>query len=191
MPSQMLQRCMLFYFDTSNVLMLTKDRHILRHDWESLRADIESIIKDNKLSTNDFNALSIHDNWKAIEENIYHTFCKLDHPTQRPIWLWEYFKSDTFSIVVDQPYKLLDQLVDSDETVWFFVNGDKDKFWFYEGKIKAIVTVIEESSYIDELYLASKKYQWLICINHHDDLIATGQIIPDKLRQLKTIQNSR
>jgi hypothetical protein len=163
----------------------------LRHNWESLRADIESIIKDNKLSTKDFNALSIHDDWKAIEEKIYHTFCKLDHPTQRPIWLWEYFKLDTFSIVVDQPYKFLDQLVDSEETVWFFVNGDKDKFWFYEGKIKAIVTVIEESSYIDELYLASKKYQWLICINHHDDLIATGQMMPDKMRQLEMIQNSR
>ena len=171
--------------------MLTKDRHILRHNWESLRADIESIIKDKKLSVTDFKALSVHDDWKEIEEHIYHTFCKLDHPTQRPIWLWEYFKLDTFSIMVKQPYKLLDQLVDSEETVWFFVNGDKDKFWFYEGKVEAIVTVIEESTYIDELYLASKKYQWLICINHHDDLIATGQIMPDKLREFQMTHNSR
>lgn len=170
---------------------MTKDRNILRKDWESLRADIESIIKDNKLSTTDFKALSIYDDCKAIEENIYHTFCKLDHPKQLPIWLWEHFKMDRFSIIIDQPYKLLNQLVDSDETVWFFVNGDKDKFWFYEGKIKAIVTVIEESSYIDELYVASKKYQWLICINHHDDLIATGQMMPEKMRQLKMTQNSR
>ena len=169
--------------------MLTKDRHILRHNWENLRADIESIIKDKKLLTTDLKALSIHDDWKAIEENIYHLYCKLDHPTQRPIWLWEYFKQDTFSIAVDQPCKHLDQLVDASETVWFFINGDNDKFWFYEGKIKAIVTVIEESSYIDELYIASKKYQWLICINHHDNLIATGQMLPDKLRQLKTTQN--
>lgn len=170
---------------------MTKDRHILRDSWESLRADIESIIKDQKLSTTDFQALSIHYDWKAIEENIYHTFCKLDHPTQRPIWLWEYFKLDTFSIAVDQSYKLLDQLVDSSETVWFFVNGDRDKFWFYEGKIHSIVKVIEKSSFIDELYVGSKKYEWLICINHHDNLIATGQIMPDKLRQLKTTQNSR
>ncbi len=151
-----------------------------------MRADIENIIKDSKLSPTDFRALSIYDDWKTIEENIYHKFCKLDNPTQRPIWLWEYFKLDTFSIVVEQPYKFLDQLVDSEEAVWFFVNGEKDKFWFYEGKIKAIVTVIEESSYIDELCLASKKYDWLICVNHHDDLIATGQMIPRKLRQLKT-----
>jgi len=172
--------------------MLTKDRHILRNNWESLRADIESIITDNKLSATDIKALSIHNEWKTIEENIYHTFCKLDHSTQRPIWLWEHFKLDSFSLVIEQPYKYLDKLIDGNETVWFFVNGDKDKFWFYEGKVKAITTVIEESSYIDELYLASKKYQWLLCINHHDVLMSTGQTMPDKLRQLQiTIQTSR
>lgn len=171
--------------------MLTEDKHILQPDWEGLRADIEGIIKDNKLPTTDFKTLSIHDDWNAIEENIYHNFCKLDHPKERPIWLWEHFKLDTYSVVVEQPYRFLDQLVDNKETVWFFVNSDRDKFWFYEGKVKAIVTVIEESSYIDELYVASKKYQWLICINHHDDLIATGQLMPDKLRQLERNQNSR
>lgn len=155
------------------------------HIWERLRADIEGIIKDKNLSTTEYRSLSLHEDWKAIKEIIYHTFCKLDHPTQRPIWLWEYFKLDTFSISAEQPYKYLDRLVDNDETVWFFLDSDKDKFWFYEGKLKAIMTIIEESSYIDELYLVSKKYHWLICINHHDILIATGQTMPDKLRQLQ------
>ena len=172
--------------------MLTKERHILRHNWESLRAEIERIIVDKKLYTTDFKRLNIHEGWKALEENIYYTFCKFDHPTKRTVWLWEHFKLDTFSLVIEQPYKYLDKLVDKDEIVWFFVNGDKDKFWFYEGKVKAIMTVIEESSYIPDLYLASKKYQWLICINHHDVLIATGQTMSDKLEQLQmTIQNSR
>lgn len=174
------------YLQHFKYLILIKNRLILQHNWESLRAEIKSIIKDNKFSPTDFKELSIYDDWKSIEENIYHTFCKLEHSTNRPVWLWENFKLDTFSIAVDQPYKLLDQLVDNDEAVWFFINGDKDKLWFYEGKVKAIVTVIEQSSYIDELYVASKKYQWLICINHHDNLIATGQVMPDKLRQLKT-----
>ena len=95
--------------------------------------DIEGIIKDKRILETDFKAISIHDNWNEIENRIYHTFCELNHPAQRPIWLWEYFKLDTFSIVIEQPYKFLDQLVDNDETVWLFVNGDKDKFWFYEG----------------------------------------------------------
>lgn len=165
---------------------MTKERQLLRQNWESLRAEIENIIKENKLSPAEFRALGIHEDWKAIEERIYQSFCKLDHPTQRPIWLWEHFKLDLFSIEAEQPYLKLDQLVDANESVWFFVNGDKEKFWFFEGKIKAIVTVIGESSFIDELYIASKKYEWLICINHHDNLIATGEIMPDKLRQVQT-----
>lgn len=157
----------------------------MRQNWERLRTDIESIIKENKLSRAEFKALGIHKDWKTIEGKIYQSFCKLDHPTERPIWLWEHFKLDSFASETEKPYLRLEQLVDPDESVWFFVNGDKDKFWFFEGKIKAIVTVIRESSFIDELYIASKKYQWLICINHHDKLIATGEIMPDKLRQLQ------
>jgi hypothetical protein len=164
---------------------LTKERHLLQQNWESLRADIETIIKENKLSPAEFKALGIHDDWKAIEEKIYQSFCKLYHPTKRPIWLWEHFKLDSYAIILEQPYLYLDQLADADESVWFFTNGDSDKFWFFEGNIKTIIKVIGESSCIDELYVASKKYQWLICINHHDDLIATGEIMPDKLRKLQ------
>jgi hypothetical protein len=35
--------------------------------------------------------------------------------------------------------------------------------------------------------LASKKYEWLICINHHDNLIATGKVMAEKLRNLSDI----
>ena len=170
---------------------MTKRRYLFRRDWERLRADIESIIREKKLSKNEFKALSIHADLKAIEENIYNIFCQLDYSAQRPIFPWEHFKLDTFSVLSARFDKLLNYLVDSDEIAWFFVNGDNGKFWFYEGKIKAIVTVIEEGIYIDDLYIASKKYRWLICINHHDCLIATGQIMADKLRRLQFTENSR
>jgi hypothetical protein len=41
-----------------------------------LRADIETIIRENDISPDDFKALGIHDEWQKIEENIYHTFCQ-------------------------------------------------------------------------------------------------------------------
>ena len=159
-----------------------------RKKWEDLRADIENIIRENDISPADFKALGIHNDWKKIEENIFHTFCQLDHPTIRPIWLWEYFKLDTSYLTVKPPFELLEQLIDPSEEVWFFVNGDKDKFWFYQGRVKAIRKVILESCYMDELYLASKKYDWLICINHHDALIATGKVMPEKLKNLSGIE---
>jgi len=87
-------------------------------------------------------------------------------------------------LFVEFPYQIIEELVNPNEDIWFFVNGDRDKFWFYQGKITAIRKVIIESSYIDELYLASKKYDWLICINHHDILIATGKNMAERLKDI-------
>lgn len=160
--------------------------------WTDLRNEIETIRKDFSLTDTQFRPLGLND-WQEIEEKIYQTFCNLTHYKSRPIWLWERFKLDTFSISTEQnPYLYLDKLIDGTETVWFFVNetvNEADKFWFYQGQVKPIQTIVAEACYIDELYLVSKKYEWLLCINHHDVLIATGQTMSDKLRQLEVSIN--
>lgn len=163
------------------------DRHILRREWENVRAAIARVIQEEHFAPTTFRSLSIYENWDAIEENIYHTFCKLTSPTTKPVWLWEQFKLDAFGVVVDygSTCRILRKLIEPHETVWFFVNGDRDKFWFYEGQIDSILTVIGESYHLDELYIASKKYEWLLCITHHDVLYATGSSMPDRLRQLE------
>lgn len=160
--------------------------------WTDLRKEIEIIRKDFSLTDTQFRPLGLND-WQEIEEKIYQTFCKLTHYKSRPIWLWEHFKLDTFSITIEQnPYIYLNKLIDDNETVWFFVNetvNETDKYWFYQGQVKYIQTIIAEAFYIDEFYLVSKKYDWLICINHHDVLIATGLTMPEKLRQLEVSVN--
>ncbi len=160
--------------------------------WTDLRKEIETIRKDFSLTENQFQPLRQND-WKEIEEKVYQTFCKLTHYKSRPIWLWEYFKLDTASVSTEQrPYLYLDKLIDNNETVWFFINEtvkENHKFWFYQGQVKPIQKIIAESSYIDELYLVSKKYDWLLCINHHEIIIATGQTMPEKLKQLEMTSN--
>ncbi|MFN8145166.1 MAG: DUF6756 family protein [Bacteroidia bacterium] len=155
--------------------------------WTDLRKEIEKIRKDFDLTDHQFKTLGLND-WQEIEEKVYRTFCKLTNNNSRPVWLWNSFKLDTFSISVEQKsFKYLDKLIDHGETIWFFVNEsvkEADKFWFYQGQIKPIQKIIAEACYIDELYLVSKKYDWILCINHHDILIASGQTMPDKLRQL-------
>ena len=47
-------------------------------------------------------------------------------------------------------------------------------FWFYQGRITPVLPLIGELRHYDEFYFVSKKYEWLIAINHHDALIATG-----------------
>ena len=157
--------------------------------WTNLRIEIKNICKAFDFTDSEFKSLGLND-WQEIEENIYRVFCKQTHYKYRPVWLWEYFKLDTFLVSTEQkPYLFLDRLIDNTDTVWFFVNetvNESHKFWFYQGQVKPIQKIIAESCYIDELYLVSKKYDWLLCINHHDILIATGQTMPEKLKDLAT-----
>lgn len=168
----------------------------MNKSWDPLRAEIEKIISEKNISVVDFRALSIYDDWHSIEEKIYFAFCK--HKSlankkdwqERPVWLWEYFKLKTYALPSDYStsYRYLSKLIDKDEVVWFFVNGERDKFWFYEGKIESITTIIEECCCLDELYVASKKYKWMISINHRDTVIATGEIMPDRLQNIAALQ---
>jgi hypothetical protein len=160
--------------------------------WTNLRKEIEKLRKEFGLTEIQFQPIGPNE-WQGIEDKIYDTFCKLTHYKSRPVWLWEHFKLDTFSISREHLYIYLDRLIDNNEVVWFFVNetvNEADKFWFYQGQVKPIQAIIAEAFYLDEIYLVSKKYKWLICINHHDVLIATGQTMTDKLRQLDVLTKS-
>ncbi len=165
-----------------------KNRSVLGKEWSSLRMEIANVIREKGIKEEDFHSLSIHENWKNIEEKIYQTFCQLSHPTQRPAWLWSNLKHDYYIIsdLKERPETYLHHLVDKDEIVWYFANetiNEGEKFWFYEGKVEAIQIIIDET-WFDELFLVSKKYKWLICINHHDALIATGNEMTTKMKLL-------
>ncbi len=161
--------------------------------WTNLRKEIEKICKELSISNSQFQPLRMKE-WEEIENKIYQTFCKLTYYKSQPVWLWNHFKLNTFSISTEKKsYHYLNQLIDNNEFVWFFVNetiNETCKFWFYQGQVNTIQTIIAESIYIDEVYLVSKKYDWLICINHHDILIATGDTMAEKLKQLKTPNNT-
>ena len=156
--------------------------------WTHLRIEIEKVRNEFSIGNNEFQQVGLND-WKTIEEKIYKTFCQSINHNSKPVWLWEYFKLDSFSIAVEKPsYLYLDKLIEDDEKVWFFISEtvrESDKFWFYEGQVKAIQKIIRETGYGHELYLVSKKYEWLICINHHNVLFATGKIMPDKLKGIE------
>jgi len=155
----------------------------------SLRAEIERTRHQLALSLAQFRPLKLSE-WRGVEQRLYSTFCRLQSPTLRPVRLWERFKLKTHSFHTPDRYPgfLLEKLVDAQESVWLIVNegiNESEKLWFYEGTISAITRVIGESYFMDELYIVSKKYAWLLCINHHDTLYATGEIMATKLRQLE------
>ena len=153
--------------------------------WTPLRKEILNICKRIDASEQRFKPVPMQD-WESIQDKILQKFC---YPN-RIGWIWERLKEDSYTVqfnynnVID---KLSHLLADS-EIVWLFLNEtvtEQTKYWFYEGYVSDIISVLKESKLIDEVYIASKKYEWLLCVNHHDYIIATGSTMPERLLNLE------
>lgn len=57
-----------------------------------LRAKIEQARQRLQLAEQDFASRPFTTNWPELEKRIYYAFCQLNHPTARPLWLWERFQ---------------------------------------------------------------------------------------------------
>ncbi len=157
-------------------------------EWSDTKANIMQAKQQLNISDDEFRMLSPYENHQGIQEKIYQTFCNLQGKL-RPVWIWGSLKFAKYEIAdtPELPETYLDKLIDNDEKIWFIkteVIGGKDKFWLYEGKITAMQKILAEMCFYEEFYFVSKKYQWLLAINHHDTLIATGGDMPQKLADL-------
>lgn len=151
------------------------------------RADIEVAVKVLSLSASDFRVLRFYE-YENILKEIVAKFTTLGTKGINANWLWDSFKEPKFCIQLEYVPAILKQLISSEETVWFIAEDwpstkQHGKFWLYEGKIAAIVDVLGEM-YGCEYYLVSKKFEWLLCENHHDILMAVGQPMVEKLKLL-------
>lgn len=150
--------------------------------WTDLRQEIEQARQALHLSERDFAPLPYITDWQQLEEKIYHTFCVIHHHATRPRWLWDAFKPGAYALTSEEePLATMIMLLDEEEQVWLMVN-DSDKFWFYQGRRAAIQAVLNECYYLDEIYLISKKYEWLLCLNHHDVVYGLGTPMSEKLK---------
>lgn len=160
-------------------------------EWQGVRAEMIRLKSELHISDNEFRPLSPHDNWRGIENNIYQTFCHLTSGATKPIRLWQCLEGDVVSAnLCEHPESYLQHLLDVNETIFCGVSGsykEQSKLWLYEGKIRTIQKIMSEVYFFDEFYFISKKYDWLICINHYDLLIATGKDKPKKLKELEKL----
>jgi hypothetical protein len=156
--------------------------------WTELRKEIEKVRTDFGLTTA-FRPTGLNE-WKDVEDKVYSTFCDIRHYKTRPVWIWENLKGEIFSVSGDnQSYNQLDKIIDDNEQLFILLNESvnmSDKFWIYESTIKPLQTIISESVYIDEVTIVDKKFNWILCINHHDNIIVSGQKITERLKQFQT-----
>lgn len=143
--------------------------------WTPLRIEIDRACRELGILQSDFSSVSIHD-WPDIERRVVESF--VESSGYSSPWLWEHFKQESHSIqIAEHPDVLLNLFLDPSELVWFFVNEtvrERTKFWYYVGRVNAIQQVLGEVQGLSEYYLVSKKYEWLLCCNHHGVLIGTG-----------------
>lgn len=64
-----------------------------------------------------------------------------------------------------------------DESIYVLLEDDNDKFWIYEMYPKEMCDVLDECSLCD-IYICSKKYDWIVSENHSGGLYFVGDITP-------------
>lgn len=158
-------------------------------EWSDIRAEIMQLKTKLNLSDSEFRALSPYQDHQGVEETIYQNFCQLEHGKTRPTRLWLSFKQAMYcaDLLPEAPETYLHTLIDPSETIWLGAVSsmqEGSKIWFYQGQIVPIQKIMAQIQCFDEFYFVSKKYEWLLCINHHDTLIATGGEMPERLKML-------
>ncbi|MBN9392987.1 MAG: hypothetical protein J0I20_33455 [Chloroflexi bacterium] len=120
---------------------------------------------------------------KAILKTIKDHFCT----RQNARWWWEYFRTNLpqYSHGLREAYLLLEHIIPvKTENVWFVVEEDNSNgFRLFSGTVSNIQKVIGESSYF-EYYLVAFDFRWLICETHHNNLIAVGDEVVAKFKDL-------
>lgn len=157
-----------------------------RNTWSTLRVDVAKTCEELDL---DIRPLGLSE-WEGIEAKILDTFCHQNHYKSKPTWLWNVLKVEAYSVVKEQPIEALLHLVEANQRIYLVLDetiNETTKHWYYEGDIKSIykLLTVENRVFVNELYVVSKKYDYLLCINHHSCLIAAGDGMISKLKALK------
>jgi len=164
---------------------------------QDFRVEIDEVAASLRLAAEDFKSVSLF-KYEQILVSILDKFTTLGKSGLYNAWLWEHFKEPKFSISLEEAWKhlpeTLEPLLSPEEMLWFVAEDERGtkqngNFWLYEGKIKAIVSVIGEMTAF-EYYLVPKKLDWLLCETHHDVLVGVGEPIIKRLKTKKLINEN-
>jgi len=155
--------------------------------WTTLRKEIEKTRTEFHLQ-DCVKPVGLNE-WSDLEDRLYDTFTIITSHKSRPTWIWERLKVENFGIATDgQSYRLLNRLVDNKTDLFLFLNetvNERDKVWIYEGTIESIQKLLEETVGIDEVIIVDKKYNWILCVTHHNNIVVGGQLMVEKLKGLQ------
>jgi hypothetical protein len=116
--------------------------------------------------------------FRAILERILAERTNLTSDGISALWWWEALKPPVAHSTPTEPISFIKGLLPADEPVWFVAEEAGEKtvgnFWLYDSTVSAVCAVLQECPAF-EYYLVAKKMNWLICENHHGQVIASGE----------------
>ena len=129
--------------------------------------------------------------YDAVLGKILETFTTLGQRGKNNSWLWEHFRGQqaVYSTRGRNNLDALESLIADNKRVWFLAedwegNKKRGNYWLFEGSPDSIVSVIRELHHL-EYYSAAKDFSWLICENHHNNLIGVGELMCNRIDGLQ------
>ncbi len=148
---------------------------------ETVKDEIQDAIQRLGLDESDIRLLSDEEGHTAFNAALSHFVASGDRR-----WWWKDFRlPSTSARFTDQKgFERIEWIVPNNkEKVWFIVEEKQLPFYpVYEATPEVIQAVIGEC-YGFEYYLVAKDMSWLVCETHHDEVIAIGAEVEDRLRQ--------
>lgn len=134
-----------------------------------------------------FKLVSLHC-YRDILQRISSQFTTLGNRANTTRWWWEHLTEPALAIRPNDPVQTLQHVIPANEQVWFLAEDwshtkSDGQFWLYESTIEAICKLVNASRAF-EFYVVSKKLSWLICVNHHEYVVASGQQMVSSLQVL-------
>ena len=141
--------------------------------------EINNAIQELSLNESEIHLLSNEDS-EPLYFELLNTFVKGGDRR----WWWESFSKPAESVhfTNGKGFEIITEIVpNKKELVWFVAEDDQlPTYPIYEATPDAINKIIGEC-YGFEYYIIPKSKEWLLCENHHNNLIGLGDLIINKL----------
>ena len=134
-----------------------------------------------------FNLVAPH-RFQDILEGIISSRTTLGKEATSALWWWESLREPVASVKPLNAVEILKDLFHTNESVWFVAEDRGQKklgnFWLYDTNVSTVCALLNEMPAF-EYYVVAKKFDWLVCENHHGYLIASGEPMATRIKRLQ------
>ncbi|MFD1428307.1 DUF6756 family protein [Kroppenstedtia sanguinis] len=122
------------------------------------------------------------ENMNQIRQRVLEKF--VDPEGRKKVFFWEDLLPPRVSVLNEEAWSWVEEFVDHSKVILFF-NDEREDYGFYLFSGSDLVEVLSETNE-DEFYLTDPELSYLLCFNHHDHLLSSGEAVSEWLSKYKT-----